>query len=124
MKVKEIVPEVQIPSQAAPQTELDEPIYKGLDLIEEIVPFLQRTGNYPSADACENLNRTAYHRAERLLELVGWGEETLENEVGTSREPPLYYATEGVAFQVQLMRLASKTLFEAYGEDRFANKPR
>ena len=124
MKAKPNISEVPQPLQVAPHPEPREPLYKGLKFIEELLPFLQTSGAYPSADDCENLSRDAFWRAERLLELLAWGEETLENEVGTAREPSLSYAAEGITLQLEIMRLASKTLFEVSSGDPFARKPR
>jgi hypothetical protein len=124
MKAERNIPEVVKISQVASETKPPEPLYKGLPLIEELVPFLETSTTYPSADDCENLSRSAFYRATRLLELLGWGEETLENELGTSREPALYYATDGIALQVEIMRLAAKTLFKVSSGDTFAHKPR
>jgi hypothetical protein len=124
MKAKCNIPEVPAPPQAAPQTEPHEPLYKGLSSIEALAPFLGGSYTCPSADDCENLSRNAFNSARSLVELVTWGEQVFENEVGTSVEPTLTYAGEGITLQLEIMRLASKTLFEMFPEDTFARKPR
>jgi hypothetical protein len=124
MKAKSNIPEVMKPPQAAPQAEPREPLYKGLSSIERLVPFLGGSDTYPSADDCENMNRDAFNTARSLVELVTWGEEAFENEVGTATEPTLTCAAEGITLQLEMMRLASKTLFEQFQGDTFARKPR
>ena len=124
MKAKSNIPEVAKPPQAAPQAESQEPPYKGLRLIERLVPFLGGSDTCPSADDCENMNRDAFNSASSLVELVAWGEEALENEVGPSTEPIIIRAAEGITLQLEMMRLASKALFELYPGDTIALKPR
>jgi hypothetical protein len=124
MKAKSNIPEVPEPSKAAPQAEPHEPLYKGLGSIERLVPFLEMSDTYPSPDDCENLNRDAFNSARSLVELVAWGEEALENEVGIAVEPTLTRAADGITFQLEIMRLAAKTLFEVCAADHFAHKPR
>jgi hypothetical protein len=124
MKAKRNIPEVPKPSQVTPETEPQEPLYRGLSLIKRLVPFLGGSETFPSADDCENTNRDAFYIANSLVELVTYGEEALQNETGNPVEPILRWAGEGIALQLEIMRLASTTLFELYHEDRFLHKPR
>jgi hypothetical protein len=122
MKAKRNIPEVPEPPQAAPQAEPQEPLYKGLHLIEALVPFLGGSDARPSADDCENMNREAFNSARSLVELVAWGEEAFQSEAGVAVEPILTRAADGIALQLEIMRLASKTLFDLFQGDPFARK--
>ena len=124
MKAKSNIPEVPEPPKAAPQAEPPEPLYEGLTMVEQLVPFLEISNTYPSHDDCENLNRDAFNRAHSLVELVAWGETAFQDEAGNPTEPILKHAADGITLHLEIMRLAFNTLSAIYPEDFFAHKPR
>ena len=109
-------------AQESPLAQRPEPIYKGLGMIEEILHFVG-LGKQLTVIDCEDFNVLAHKRAEALAEVIGLvrsGELNEGSEVETST---LEWATQVLQLQMQLARLACKTLFGLCKEAQAAGRP-
>jgi hypothetical protein len=99
-------------AQAALRAMQSEPLYKGLYLIEQILPFFGQ-GETPSAIDCENLSVTAYRRADALAQFTDLADQGLRHEGSEfPDDSPVAWIVQSLQFNLQLARLAAKTLFQ------------
>jgi hypothetical protein len=83
---------------------------RGLETIDDIMRFFQSPG--PSVIDCEDVGYRAYQIAAALTELHGAAAAGLEAEGSGFPKDVAQYACDGIRMQLQIARLAAKTLFE------------
>ena len=82
----------------------------GLNLIEEILPFLG-VGPAPSAMDCEDLSCRAYQISDAIAQFIELGEKGLEADNSYfGSDNPLPWLVGTLRFHIQIARLAAKTL--------------
>jgi hypothetical protein len=83
---------------------------RDLEAIKDIMSFFQSPG--PSVIDCEDIGYRAYLIAAALAEFQGLAVTGLEAEGSSLSHTVMQYAADGLRLQLQIARLAAKTLFE------------
>ena len=123
MKSSNILPERPGKVAVVAKPASEEPLYEGLHLIEELIPFFDSSPGLRPMD-CEDMANTLTRRVEGLLQMLSAARLGELSELGDANYELFAGAIDGVALHVQLLRLVTQNALRMIDGEKFTPRHR